>query len=91
MMDVPLSVVLPRMELVDPRVDRVQLSRLASETLGRSIPLADAATVLPTIPSAAKVLPDVTGQPLWAAPLTLALFVLVIGTEWVLRKVYGMV
>ncbi len=91
MMDVPLSVVLPRMELVDPRVDRVQLSRLASETLGKSIALADAATVLPTIPSAAKVLPDVTGQPLWAAPLTLVLFVLVIGTEWVLRKVNGMV
>ncbi len=90
-MDVPLSVVLPRMELVDPRVDTVQLSRLASETLGRSIPLADAATQLPLIPSAAKVLPDITGQPLWAAPLTLVLFVLVIGTEWVVRKVYGMV
>jgi uncharacterized membrane protein len=91
MMDVPLSVVLPRMELVDPRVDRVQLSGLASETMGRAISLAEAPTVLPTIPSAAKVLPDISGQPLWAAPLVLALFVLVIGTEWVVRKVYGMV
>jgi uncharacterized membrane protein len=91
MMDVPLSVVLPRMELIDPRVDRVQLSRLASETLGKQVSLADAPSVLPTIPSAAKVLPDVTAQPLWAAPFVLALFVLVIGTEWILRKVYGMV
>ena len=91
MMDVPLSVVLPRMELVDPRVDRVQLSRLASETLGKPIALADAAVELPRIPSAAKVLPEVTAEPLWAAPLVLALFVLVIAAEWVLRKVYGMV
>ena len=91
MMDVPLSVVLPRMELVDPRVDTVSLSRLASETLGKDLPLADAASVLPTIPSAAKVLPEITAQPLWAAPLTLALFVLVIATEWIVRKIYGMV
>ena len=91
MMDVPLSIVLPRMELLDPRVDRVQLSRLASETLGKSVPLADAAVELPSIPSAAKVLPDITAEPLWAAPLTLALFVLVIATEWIVRKVYGMV
>ncbi len=91
MMDVPLSVVLPRMELVDPRVDTVQLSRLASETLGKVIPLADAAVELPRIPSAAKVLPDITAEPLWAAPLTLVLFVVVIATEWITRKVYGMV
>ena len=91
MMDVPLSVILPRLELVDPRVDRVQLTRLASETLGKPISLADAATELPKIPSAAKSLPDVTAEPLWAAPLVLALFVIVIGTEWAMRKIYGMV
>ena len=91
MMDVPLSVVLPRMELVDPRVDRVQLSRLASETLGKPISMADAAGELARIPSAAKVLPDVTAEPLWGAPVVLALFVLVIATEWVVRKLYGMV
>jgi uncharacterized membrane protein len=91
MMDAPLSVILPRMELVDPRVDRVQLSRLASETMGKSMTLADAAVELPMIPSAAKNMPDVTAEPLWAAPLVMALFALVIGTEWVLRKVYGMV
>ena len=91
MMDVPLTVVLPRMELVDPRVDRVQLSRLASETLGKPIDMAHAAAELAAIPSAAKVLPDVTAEPLWAAPLVLALFVLVIATEWVVRKAYGMV
>ena len=91
MMDVPLLVELPRMELVDPRVDRVQLSRLASETMGKPITMGNAAAELAAIPSAAKVLPDVTAEPLWAAPLVLALFTLVVATEWVVRKVNGMV
>jgi uncharacterized membrane protein len=91
MMEVPVEVVLPRLELVDPRVDRVQLSRLASETLGKPIDLADADAELAAIPSAAKVLPIITGQPLWGAPITLVVFVLLITTEWVVRKLYGMV
>jgi uncharacterized membrane protein len=90
-MESPLEVTLPRMELSDPRVDRIQLSRLASETLGKPIELATADADLEAIPSAAKVLPITTGQPLWNAPLTLALFVLLICCEWVVRKLYGMV
>jgi uncharacterized membrane protein len=90
MMEVPLEVTLPRMELNDPRVDRIQLSRLASETLGKPIELSSADLELSQIPSAAKVLPIVTGQPLWNAPLTMAFFVLLIGTEWVVRKLYGL-
>jgi uncharacterized membrane protein len=91
MMETPLEVILPRMELNDPRVDRIQLSRLASETLGKPIELADADSELAAIPSAAKVLPIISGQPLWNAPLTMAVFVLLIVTEWVVRKIYGMV
>ncbi|HSV16370.1 MAG TPA: hypothetical protein VLI90_19055, partial [Tepidisphaeraceae bacterium] len=91
MMEVPLEISLPRLELIDPQVDRTQLSRLASETLGKAIDLSNAKTELPQIPSAAKVIPVVSGQPLWDAPLTMGLFVLLIATEWVLRKVYGMV
>jgi uncharacterized membrane protein len=89
--EAPLEVTLPRMELSDPRVDRIQLSRLASETLGKPIEFTHAATELAQIPSVAKRLPILNGQPLWNAPLTMALFVLLIGTEWVLRKIYGMV
>jgi uncharacterized membrane protein len=91
MMEVPVEVSLPRLELADARVDRTQLSRLASETLGQAMTLADAPAQLPQIPSAAKVIPVITGQPLWDAPLTMALFVLLIGAEWIVRKVYGMV
>jgi uncharacterized membrane protein len=91
MIEAPVEVSLPRLELVDPQVDRTQLSRLASETLGKAIAIGSAKVELPQIPSAAKVIPVVSGQPLWDAPLTMALFVLLIATEWVLRKVYGMV
>ncbi len=91
MMETGVDVTLPQLELNDPRVDRIQLSRLASETLGKPIELANAIPELQAIPSAAKVLPILTGQPLWNAPLTLALFVLVVVSEWVVRKLYGMV
>jgi hypothetical protein len=91
MMEAPVEVSLPRLELIDPQVDRTQLSRLASETLGKAIDLRNARSELPMIPSAAKVIPVVSGQPLWDAPLTMALFVLLIATEWIMRKVYGMV
>ncbi len=91
MMEAPLEVSLPRLELADPRVDHTQLSRLASETLGKVIEFADAKKQLPLIPSAAKIVPVLSGQPLWDAPLTMVLFVLLISTEWVVRKLYGMV
>jgi uncharacterized membrane protein len=91
MMETPVAVSLPRLELNDPRVDRTQLSRLASETLGSAIAYPQAASQLPLIPSAAKVIPVPSGQPLWDAPLVMALFVLLIGVEWVTRKLYGMV
>ena len=42
------------------------------------------------IPSAAKVIPIESSQPLWDAPLAMILFVLLITAEWVVRKVYGM-
>ena len=91
MMETPLQVSLPRLELNDPRVDRVQLSRLASETLGKTINFTDAAVQLPLIPSAAKVIPVISGQPLWDAPLVMIIFVILIAGEWIVRKVYGMV
>jgi uncharacterized membrane protein len=91
MMETPLEVTLPRMELTDPRVDRIQLSRLASETLGKPIEFASAAAGIEDIPSVAKQMPIINGQPLWNAPITMVLFVLLIVTEWVARKMYGMI
>jgi uncharacterized membrane protein len=88
--EAPFRVISPRQELIDPRVDRIQLGRLAAETSGKSIDFANAAAELKAIPSAERLSPEVTGQPLWDAPLSLILFVLVIAVEWILRKLHGM-
>ncbi len=89
--ELPIQVSVPRLELAQPQVDRVSLARIAAETHGQVIELSQARRLLPTlIPSAAKVIPIESGQPLWDAPLAMALFVFLITAEWLLRKLYGM-
>ena len=90
-LDLPVEVIVPRLELTQPQVDRQLLTRLAAETLGQPVAFAEARAKLPqVIASAAKVIPIQTSEPLWDAPLAMWLFVLLITTEWVLRKVFGM-
>ena len=89
--DTPFEVSLPRLELADPRVDRAAMTRLAAETQGRTIDWTDAGPQLLRIPSAAVEIPVISAQPLWNAPVVMLLFVGLIVTEWVLRKVNGMV
>jgi len=89
---VPVEVVVPRLELSQPQVNRAAMAALATETDGQLIELADARTKLPAlIPSAAKVFPVISGQPLWDAPLAMTIFVILITVEWVVRKLQGMV
>jgi uncharacterized membrane protein len=101
----PIRVDVPQLELADPRIDRVSLTQLAG--LGRDfaaesarlkrpaaalIPLATARSDLPKlIPSAARTTLTETSQPLWQSPLLMGLFVFLICTEWILRKLWGMV
>src|SRR5690606_39222747 len=86
-----ILVKVPRLEMSQPMVDRTLLSRLASETAGEMVPLEAARERPPAaIKSAAKIVPVDTPQRLWDAPLAMIIFVLLITTEWVLRKVYGM-
>ena len=89
--DTAVQVVLPRLEMADPTVDTTSLSRLASQTLGKPIDFRTAASDLLKIPSAERVIPILTGQPLWSAPLVLIVFALLITAEWVARKWQGMV
>jgi hypothetical protein len=91
-MDLPVEVMVPRLELAQPQVDRQLLTRLAAETLGQAVSFAEARAKLPQlIPSAAKVIPIQSSEPLWDAPLAMWIFLLLITSEWVLRKVFGMV
>ncbi|MBC7784594.1 MAG: hypothetical protein H7144_12220, partial [Burkholderiales bacterium] len=87
----PIEVAVPRLELSSPQVDRVSLARFASETGGQVIELVGAEQRLLAIPSAERKVPLITSQPLWAAPIALVLFILLITAEWVARKLFGMV
>jgi uncharacterized membrane protein len=90
-MEVPFQVNVPRLELNEPQVDRQLLSRLASETMGKTYELDQAkAHLAADIPSAAKQIPVEISEPLWNKDRALVIFVLLITAEWVLRKSYGM-
>jgi len=84
-------VITPRLELADPRVDRVALQRLAAETGGKSVRFEEVGGLPAMIASAAKVIPMESSKPLWDAPVAMLLFVLLVTGEWVARKVWGMV
>lgn len=86
----PVEVAIPRLELSTPTIDREAMRQIASQTGGQLLDLDSAKAALLAIPSAAKTIPVETSQPLWDAPLVLVLFVLLITTEWVMRKRYGM-
>jgi hypothetical protein len=103
--DLPIEVTVPKLELSEPQVNRQVLAQLASNTrdLAEESKLLDGQTStaviepesarqqLPKlITSAARVRLVETPQPLWDAPLAMILFVFLITTEWVMRKVYGM-
>lgn len=89
--DVPVEFVAPRLELADPRLDRARLVRLAESSGGAVIEPADVAQLPAIIPSARRVVPLLSTQPLWDAPLVFGLFLTLITAEWVGRKVKGMV
>ncbi|MGH7213832.1 MAG: hypothetical protein ACREIT_03610 [Tepidisphaeraceae bacterium] len=90
-MDLPIEVATPRLELSQPQVDRQLLTRLASETLGQTVEPGEVRQTLPAlIASAARIIPLEASQPLWDAPLALAIFAVLITMEWILRKTFGM-
>lgn len=86
-----LEVVLPRLEMRDPRVDLEALERLTRATGGEIVRPADVSRLAELMPSGRRVVPVLTTRELWQAPLTLAAFVLLIGLEWIGRKLKGMI
>jgi len=84
------AVAVPQMEMDDAQVNHPLLNRLALDTGGRSLTLADAPAQLSAIQSLERRVNHYTSQPLWYGWAALLIFVLLITGEWVLRKVYGM-
>lgn len=96
------QVIVPRLELEKPEVDRASLTRLAPPE--RIIPINEAREKLPgLIQSAAKISLDPQSYRLldtaWKLklgdltipiPRAIVFFMLLLTTEWVLRKVFGM-
>jgi uncharacterized membrane protein len=80
----------PRVEMEDVSVNQPLLNRLALETSGKILTLANAPTELANIPSLERKTIDPTSNPLTSGWLPLIIFVALITGEWVLRKVYGM-
>ena len=85
-----VTVVSPQLEMEDVSINRPLLNRLAEETRGQMLTVADAPAQLAAIPSLERQTPNPTTNPLWNGWAPLILFVLLITGEWVLRKVYGM-
>jgi uncharacterized membrane protein len=92
--DVPVEVIVPRLELVRPAVNMALLRQVAAkdEKTGQPVvlDLAGAAKLPEMIRSAARTIPVLTPEPLWDAPLAFLIFIVLLTAEWVLRKMYGM-
>lgn len=92
--DVPVEVIVPRLELARPAVNMALLRQVAAkdEKTGQPIvlDLAGAARLPEMIGSAARTIPILTPEPLWDAPLAFLIFMALLTAEWVLRKMYGM-
>jgi uncharacterized membrane protein len=92
--DVPFEVIVPRLELAKPAVNMPLLRQLAvkDEKTGQPVvlDLAGAQKLPEMVKSAARTIPILTPEPLWDAPLAFLIFIVLLTSEWVLRKMYGM-
>jgi uncharacterized membrane protein len=71
--------------------DHALLEHLAAETGGRTVALDESAVVFGEIRDRSVRIPDDVSETLWDSKLALILFGVLITTEWILRKAYGMI
>ncbi len=88
-----IEVIVPRLELSKPAVDEQMLQMLSKMSPGNQIvPLAEARVKLPElIKTAAVTRQRPNTEPLMDGWKALMIFVLLLTSEWVLRKVFGMI
>jgi hypothetical protein len=78
------------LEAQRPEADHDLLARIAAETDGQVIDLDKLPEALARIRDRSLRIPDDISEPLWDSKLALILFVLMITTEWGVRKALGM-
>ncbi len=80
----------PDLEKRRPEANHDVLERIAESTGGRVIELDQLEAEFETIRDRSVKIPDDITEPLWDSKLVLILFGLLITTEWVMRKAFGM-
>jgi hypothetical protein len=77
-------------EFADPRLNEGFLRRLARESGGQYVRASDAARVLPWLDDVVKQQAETEQRDLWNRPWALVLVVLLLCTEWTLRRRWGL-
>jgi hypothetical protein len=80
----------PDLEMRRPQADHEVLRRIAAATNGRVIDLDGLDEAFASIPNRSVQIPDDVTESLWDSKLVIGLFTLLVTTEWVLRKMSGM-
>ncbi len=80
----------PNLEARQPAADRPAMERAAAATGGRVIELDRLEEDFAAIPDRSLQVPDDVVEPLWDTKLIFGLFVLMISTEWLMRKAFGL-
>jgi hypothetical protein len=84
---------LPSLEDADTTADLESLARLAAITGGRSYDhtnITNLGDLPPSIPRDPQLIPHRTEEDIWDSPLFLLVFLILISTEWVLRKMWSL-
>jgi len=80
----------PDLEARRPEADYEALERIAAATGGRVLELDQLESEFATVRDRSVQIPDDVVETLWDSKLVLVLFVLMISTEWGLRKAFGL-
>ena len=81
----------PQLEARHIAADHDALERIAQATGGKVIDLDELETAFGQMPERSVQIPDDITEPLWDSKLVLIMFGLLISTEWILRKTFGLV
>jgi hypothetical protein len=85
------TVVGPPGELARTKMDAAELREAASISAGKFYTFASAGKLLADLPRGRQVrIESLPSKPIWNAPLLAGLFVVLLATEWLLRKRFGM-